>query len=201
MGEKKAGPARPREEDAMIAATQLRVGNIVSYNGEPHRITKLVHITPGNWRGMVQTQMVNLRNGNRYEYRYRSDEKVEVLSLDSHALKYMYRQGDEYHFMNTETYELMALDADTLGDAVNYIVEEAEVEAHFYDGRPVSIEVPMFVVLTVADTEPTLKGATVTSSPKRAVMETGLEVKVPQFIDKGERIKIDTRDGTFVERA
>ncbi len=185
----------------MINATQLRVGNVVSYNNEPHRITKLIHITPGNWRGMVQTQMVNLRNGNRYEYRYRSDEKVEVLTLESHPLKFMYRSGDDYHFMNTETYELMSLTADVLGDAVNYMVEESEVEAQYYEGRPVSIEVPNFIVLTVKETEPTLKGATVTSSPKRAVLETGLEVKVPQFVDIGDRVRIDTRDGTFVERA
>jgi elongation factor P len=184
-----------------IAATQLRVGNCVMYNGEPHRLTKLVHITPGNWRGMVQAQMVNLRNGNRYEYRYRSDEKVEVLSLESHTLKYMYKQGTEYHFMNTETYELMSLEADVLGDAVYYLVEEGEVDAHYYEGRPVSIEVPTFVILTVADTEPLLKGATVTSSPKRAVTDTGLEIKVPQFIDIGDKVKIDTRDGQFVERA
>ena len=184
----------------MINATQLRVGNIVMYNGEPHRITKLIHITPGNWRGMVQTQMVNLRNGNRYEYRYRSDEKVEVLSLDSHPLKFMYRQGDDYHFMNTETYDLMSLSAEVLGDAVYYLVEETEVEAHYYEGAPVSIEVPNFVTLTVKDTEPSLKGATVSASPKRAVLETGLEVKVPQFVDKGDRVKVDTRDGSFVER-
>lgn len=185
----------------MINATQLKVGNVVSYNGEPHRITKLLHITPGNWRGMVQAQMVNLRNGNRYEYRYRSDEKVDVLTLDSHPLKYMYRQGDEFHFMNTENYELMSLSADVLGDAVNYLVEETEVQAHYYEGRPVSIELPIFVILAVRETEPTLKGATVSASPKRAVLETGLEVKVPQFIDVGERVKIDTRNGSFVERA
>lgn len=184
----------------MINATQLRVGNIVMYNAEPHRITKLIHITPGNWRGMVQTQMVNLRNGNRYEYRYRSDEKVEVLSLESHPLKFMYRQGDDFHFMNTETYDLMSLSAEVLGDAVYYLVEETEVEAHYYEGAPVSIEVPNFVVLTVTETEPSMKGATVTSSPKKAVLETGLEVKVPQFVDKGDRVKIDTRDGSFVER-
>lgn len=185
----------------MINATQLKVGNIVNYNGEPHRITKLLHVTPGNWRGMVQTQMVNLRNGNRYEYRYRSDEKVEVLTLESHPLKYMYRQGDEFHFMNTETFELMSLSADVLGDTVNYLIEELEVVAHYYEGNPVSIELPIFVILSVKETEPTLKGATVSASPKRAVLETGLEVKVPQFIDVGEKVRIDTRDGSFVERA
>ncbi|MFB3908616.1 MAG: elongation factor P [Candidatus Eisenbacteria bacterium] len=184
----------------MINATQLRVGNVVNYNGEPHRITKLLHITPGNWRGMVQAQMVNLRNGNRYEYRYRSDEKVEVLSLEAHPLKFLYRQGDDFHFMNNETYELMSLDAETLGDTVNYIVEDSEVEALYYEGRPVSIEIPNFIVLKVTETEPSLKGATVSASPKRAVLETGLEVKVPQFIDEGDRVRIDTRDATFVER-
>jgi elongation factor P len=185
----------------MINATQLKLGNIVMFNKEPHRITKLLHITPGNWRGMVQAQMVNLRNNNRYDYRYRSDEKVEVLTLEMHPLKYMYKQGNEYHFMNTETFELMSIMADILGDVVYYMVEECEVQALYYEGAPVSIEVPNFVILTVTETEPTLKGATVSASPKRAVTETGLEIKVPQFIDTGEKVRIDTRDGSFVERA
>ncbi len=97
--------------------------------------------------------------------------------------------------------DLVNLEADILGDTVYYLVEQGEVDAHYYEGRPVSIEVPIFVILTVADTEPLLKGATVTSSPKRAVTDTGLEIKVPQFIDIGDKVKIDTRDGQFVERA
>jgi elongation factor P len=185
----------------MLPATQIKVGNVILYNGEPCRVVKTLHITPGNWRGMVQMKLVSLRSGRGYENRFRSEEIIEMADMEEHTLKYLYRSADEYHFMSNETYEMIMLDKETLGDVAYYILEESEVKALYFEGKPVSIEVPNFVVLTVAETEPTLKGATVSSSPKPATLETGLVVKVPQFIDVGERIRIDTRDGTFVERA
>ena len=185
----------------MIPATQIKVGNVILYNSEPCRVVKTLHITPGNWRGMVQMKLVSLRSGKGYENRFRSEDNVELADMEEHTLKYLYHQGDEYHFMSNETYEMHMLDRETLGDAVNYILEESEVKALYFEGRPVSIEVPNFVVLTVTETEPGLKGATVSSSPKPATLETGLVVKVPQFIDAGEKVRVDTRDGSFVERA
>jgi len=185
----------------MIPATQIKVGQVILYNGEPCRVVKTLHITPGNWRGMVQMKLVNVRTGTGYENRFRSEDKLELAEMEEHTLKYLYHTGDEYHFMSNETYEMMMLPAEALGDTRFYILEESEVKALYYEGKPVSIEVPNFVVLTVTDTEPGMKGATVTSSPKPATLETGLVVKVPQFIDVGEKVRIDTRDGTFVERA
>jgi elongation factor P len=185
----------------MLPATQIKVGHVILYNGEPCRVVKTLHITPGNWRGMVQMKLVSLRSGRGYENRFRSEDTVELADMEEHTLKYLYHQGDEYHFMSNETYEMLMLDKETLGDVVYYILEESEVKAKYFEGKPVSIEVPNFVVLAVTETEPGLKGATVSSSPKPATLETGLVVKVPQFIDVGERIRIDTRDGTFVERA
>ncbi len=184
-----------------LPATQIKVGQVVLYNGEPCRVAKTLHITPGNWRGMVQMKLVNIRTGTGYENRFRSEEKLDIADMEEHPLKYLYHQGDEYHFMNTESYEMMMLTAETLGDAAYYIIEESEVTALFYEGAAVSIEVPNFVVLTVAECDPSLKGATVSSSPKTAKTETGLTIKVPQFIGIGDKVKIDTRDGSFVERA
>ncbi len=179
----------------------MRVGTVILFEGEPCRVVKAHHHTPGNLRGMMQTKLVSLKSGNSFEHRFRSEDKVEVADLDEHTLKYLYRSGDEFHFMNTESFEMMMLDAETLGDAVNYLLEEQEVEALYYEGRPVSIDLPNFVILEVKETSPSLKGATASASPKPATLETGLIVKVPQFIGVGDKVKIDTRDGQFSERA
>ncbi len=185
----------------MIPATQIKVGQVILYNAEPCRVVKTLHITPGNWRGMVQMKLVNIKTGTGYENRFRSEDKLELADLDEHNLKYLYHQGDEYHFMSTESYDMIMLTREQLGDAVNYMVEESEVIALYFEGRPVSITVPNFMVLTVTETDPAMRTATVSASPKRAVLETGLEIRVPQFIGVGEKVKVDTRDGTFVERA
>jgi elongation factor P len=185
----------------MIPATQIKVGQVIIFNNEPCRVVKTLHITPGNWRGMVQMKLVNIRSGTGYENRFRSEDKIDLADLDAHTLKYCYHAGDEYHFMSVETYEMMMLTKDELGDARDYLIEESEVTALYYEGRPVSIEVPNFVILAVTETDPTVKGATVSASPKPATLETGLVVRVPQFINVGDRVKIDTRDGSFTERA
>jgi elongation factor P len=185
----------------MVPATQIKVGQIILFEGEPCRVVKTLHITPGNWRGMVQMKLASIRSGKGYEHRFRSEDTIELAAMEEHTLKYLYHQGDDYHFMSSETYEMISLDRETLGDTANYILEESEVTVLYFEGKPVSISVPNFVVLTVTETEPSLKGATVSASPKAATMETGLVVRVPQFISAGEKVKIDTRDGSFVERA
>ncbi|MBK8232629.1 MAG: elongation factor P [Candidatus Eisenbacteria bacterium] len=184
-----------------MAATQLRVGTVILFEGEPCRVLKAHHHTPGNLRGMMQTKLVSLKSGNSFEHRFRSEDKCELADLEEHTLKFLYRSGDEFHFMSTESYEMMTLDKETLGDTVDYLLEESEVSALYYEGQPVSIDLPNFVYLTVKETEPSMKGATASASPKQAVLETGLVVKVPQFIGVGDKCKIDTRDGHFVERA
>jgi len=184
-----------------IPTTQMRVGTVILFEKEPCRVAKAHHHTPGNLRGMMQTKLVSLISGTSFEHRFRSDDKVELADMEEHTLKYMYKAGTDYHFMSTETYDMMTLDEETLGDARFYLLEESEVKALYYEGRAVSIDVPNFVVLTVTETDPSLKGATATASPKAATLETGLIVKVPQFIGVGEKVKIDTRDGTFSERA
>ena len=185
----------------MIVATQLKVGMVIMHNGKPHRVTNVQHVTPGNWRGMVQTRMVNIETGSNAEQRFRSEDKLDRANLEEHTLQFSYRAGDDFNFMNTESYEMVALSADVLGSAVNYLVEGMTIAAMYFEGRVVGVEVPMFVELTVKETTPNIKGAAVQNTSKPAVLETGFEIKVPPYIEIGNRVKIDTRTGEFVERA
>ena len=184
----------------MIAATQIKVGMVILHDGKPCRVTNVVHVTPGNWRGMVQTKMVNLVTGSNVEYRFRSEDKVDRADLDHHPLQYLYRSGGEFTFMNTENYEMVNLGEDVLGDAMNYLVDGMMVQISYFENKPVGVEVPIFVELEIVETDPVMKGATVSSSPKPAKLSTGLMTKVPQHMSIGDRVKIDTRDGSFVER-
>ena len=184
----------------MIAATQMKVGMVIMHNGKPHRVTNVLHVTPGNWRGMVQTRLVNIETGSNTEHRFRSEDKVDRAALEQHNLQFSYRAGDDYHFMNTESYEMISLHHDVLGDNVGYLTEGMVIEAQYFDGRVVGIEPPMFVELAVAETTPNIKGAAVQNTSKPATLETGLEIKVPPYIEVGDRVKIDTRTGEFVER-
>jgi len=184
----------------VIPATQIKVGMVILHDGKPCRVMNVIHVTPGNWRGMVQTKMVNLVTGSNVEFRFRSEDKVNRAELDHHPLQYLYRSGDDFTFMNTETFEMVNLGADVLGDAVSYMVEAMMVEISYFEGKPVGVEVPIFVELEIVETDPVMKGATVSSSPKPAKLSTGHMTKVPQHMSVGDRVKIDTRDGSFVER-
>ena len=126
--------------------------------------------------------------------------KVEKANLEEHNLQYSYRSATDFHFMNTESYEMVALPAEVLGDAVGYLTEGMMLEAQYFEGRVVGVEVPMFVELTVKETTPNIKGAAVQNTAKPALLETGLEIKVPSYVESGNRVKIDTRTGEFVER-
>jgi len=184
----------------VITATQMRVGMLVMHDGKPHRVAQMIHRTPGNLRGFVQATLVNIVSGSKTDHRFSSEEKVERASLEQHNLQFSYRAGDEFHFMNTESYEMMSLDKDVLGDAAGYLTEGMVIEASYFEGRVVGVDLPTFVELTVTETTPNIKGATAAASPKPATLETGIEVRVPQYILTGDRVKIDTRTGEFIER-
>ena len=184
-----------------IQATQLKVGMVIMHNAKPHRVTNVLHVTPGNWRGMVQTRLVNIESGTNTEHRFRSEDRVDQASLERHSLQFSYGAGDDYHFMNTETYEMTSLHSDVLGDATHYLVEGTVIEALFFDGRVVGVDVPMFVELKVTATPPHMRGATASASPKPATLETGLEIRVPAYINVGDKVKIDTRTDEFIERS
>ena len=184
-----------------VPATQLKVGTVIKYNNDLCRVTQVTHITPGNWRGMVQTKMRNLRTGVQTENRFRSEDKVEKVTLEQHEMEYLYQDGDFFHFMNTENYEQVELSGDDLGDAVGYLIPNLKVSVEFYEGKPMGVELPKTVDLKVTDVPPGLKTATVTNVLKPATTETGLVVPVPNFIETGSMIRVDTETGAYLSRA
>src|ERR1700733_10293360 len=185
----------------MISATQLRPGMVIKWNKQLYSIFKMEHRTPGNLRGFVQVKMRNLSTGSMTEHRFSSEDKVERAALDEQEMEYLYDDGEYYYFMNTETFEQMHLMRDILGDAVEYLVPQLKVNVEFYEGKPMSVELPPTVDLTVVETEPGLKGASVSNVTKSAKLETGLVVQVPPFINEGEKVRISTAEGTYQERA
>ncbi len=184
----------------MLASTQLKVGTLVLYNGKPHRVATVMHRTPGNLRGFVQAKLVNIENGSNQEVRFSTDDKLERAVLDEHKLQFSYKAGDAYHFMNIESYEMVELSGEVLGENAGYLTEGLMITAEYFEGRVVGIDPPMFVELKVTETTPNIKGAAVQNTSKPAKLETGLEIKVPPYIEEGDRVKVDTRTGDFVER-
>ena len=185
----------------MISATQMRPGMVVKFNNDLFSVFSVNHRTPGNLRGFVQAKMRNLRSGTMMEHRFSSEDKVERAILDEVTMEYLYDDGEYYYFMNSENFEQLHLTKDILGDAVSYLIPELKVSVEFYEGKPMSVELPATVDLTVVETEPGLKGATVSNVTKPAKTETGLVVQVPPFITEGEKIKVNTAEGTYQERA
>jgi elongation factor P len=185
----------------MISATQLRPGMVIKFNNELYSIFKMEHRTPGNLRGFVQVKMRSLRSGTMTEHRFSSEDRVDRAALEEHEMEYLYDDGEYYYFMNTENFEQMHLTRDILGDAVDYLVPQLKVNIEFYEGKPMSVELPPTVDLTVVETEPGLKGASVSNVTKAAKLETGLVVQVPPFINEGEKVRISTAEGTYQERA
>jgi elongation factor P len=185
----------------MLSATQLRPGMVIKFNNELYSVFSMTHRTPGNLRGFVQARMRSLRTGSMTEHRFSSEDKVEKAQLDEFEMEYLYDDGEYYYFMNTENYEQMHLTKELLGDATDYLIPQLKVTVEFYEGKPISVELPATVDLTVVETEPGLKGATVSNVTKPAKMETGLIVQVPPFITEGEKIRVNTSEGTYQERA
>jgi elongation factor P len=185
----------------LISATQLRAGMIVKHQNDLFRVMNVVHVTPGNWRGMVQTKLRNLRSGTQLENRFRSEDKVERVTFEQHEMEFLYQSEDDYHFMNTENYEQIVLNAEALGDAVNYLTPNLRVQVEFYEGNPMGVSLPKTVDLRVTQTDPSLKGATVTNVLKPATVETGAVVQVPGFIAVDDVIRVDTESGEYLSRA
>ncbi len=184
----------------LIPATQLRVGMLINYQNDLYRIMTVTHITPGNWRGMVQTKMRSVRSGTQTENRFRSEDKVDRVSLDQQQMEFLYADGDEFHFMNTESFEQVSLDGEMLGDVVSYLLPNTRVTVDWYEGKPLGVTPPKTVDLRVTDTAPGLKTATVTNVLKPATTETGLVVPVPNFVETGDLIRVDTDGGTYLSR-
>jgi elongation factor P len=184
-----------------IPATQLRPGMIIKHNNDLHSVFSVEHRTPGNLRAFIQAKLRNLRTGAMFEHRFRSPDPIEKITVDEINMEFLYNDGDDYYFMNTENYEQTHLTRDTLGDAVEYLTSNLQIKVEFFDGKAVGIELPQTVILTIVETEPGLKSATASSVTKPAKTETGLIVQVPPFINEGEKIKVDTAEGTYLSRA
>ena len=184
----------------MIQATQLKKGMCIKHENDLYRVVEAMHKTPGNLRGMVQAKIRNLKTGSISDHRFRSVDMVERAILDESEMEYLYQDGDMYHFMNNETFEQVGLSDEVLGDAVSYLIPNIKLGIEFYEGRPVGIDLPLNVEMRVVETEPAIKGASVSNVGKPAKMETGLVVQVPPFINEGDVIRIDTASGSYVER-
>ncbi len=174
---------------------------VIKFNNELHSVLTATHRTPGNLRAFVQVKMRNLKNGSSFEHRYASTDSVDRVSLDEQEMEYLYAEREDYYFMNTESYEQIHLSKDLLGDSTDYLITNMKVAVTFYEGNPISVDLPATVDLKVIETEPGIKGASVSNVGKPAKMETGLIVTVPPFINEGEKIKVSTADGSYMARA
>jgi len=184
----------------MIKANDIRRGMVITIEGTNFVVVDFAHHTPGNLRAMVQTKLRNMTSGALIEKRLRSVDQIEVPYVETKQFEYLYSSGDEHVFMDSETYDQLSFAPEILGTAMQYILPNHKVTVQYVDNKPVSVEVPASIDLTVTDTPPSLKGATATNQYKEAVLENGLKVQVPPFIGPGEKVRIDTRTGEYVER-
>ncbi len=174
---------------------------LVKVGADLFRVLDLQHVTPGNLRGFVRVKFRNIRTGTLADQKLRSEDSIERATLDEREMQYLYRDGDAFHFMDTETYEQLHIDAEVLGEAANYLVPEATITVEFYGSEPVGIELPQTVDLKVEDTVPGIKGATASAQVKPARLETGLVVQVPPFVNTGDRVRVSTETGEYLSRA
>ena len=185
----------------MVKATQLRPGMVIQHQGDLYTVFSVEHRTPGNKRGSMQTKMRNLRTGAIIGYRFRAEDFVQRAILDEVEFEYLYSDGDSFHFMNTETFEQIQLSREVLGEAVDYLIGSVRVKVEFFEGKPIGVVLPDTVDLTVVETEPTVQKATASAVMKPAKLETGLTIHVPPFISTGDKVRVDTSEGRYVQRA
>jgi elongation factor P len=183
-----------------VQATRLRKGMLIKFENALCRILDLNHITPGNKRAHVQCKMRDIRTGRLADFKFRAEDDVERATLDEHQMQFLYKDGEQYCFMNTETYEQVYLSAEVLGDNALYLLPDAVIDVEFYEEEPVGIELPVTVDLKIADTVPGIKGATASAQIKPATLETGLVVNVPSFVNTGDVIRVNTETGEYLGR-
>ncbi|MCX6357026.1 MAG: elongation factor P [Candidatus Aureabacteria bacterium] len=184
----------------MANAVDLRRGVAIMYQGAIHVVTEYQHVTPGNWRAYVQVTIRNIKNGNSFQARFRSTENVEVVTLESHTLQYLYRDSHGFNFMNSEDFSNVTLSPAVVGDTAKFLKEGEEIEGLFHGAEPIELSLPASVVLKVVTTPPGFKGDSVTNLQKPATLENGLEINVPLFIKEGDLVRVDTRTGAYMGR-
>lgn len=184
----------------MITAGDFRNGMTIEYDNKVCQVIEFQHVKPGKGAAFVRTKLKDIKNGGVVETSFRPTEKFPAARIDRKDMQYLYHDGDLYNFMDTETYEQIALDADTIGDALKFVKENEMCKVCSHNGSVFSVEPPLFVELEITETEPGFKGDTATGASKPAIVETGAQVSVPLFVEQGDKIKIDTRTGEYLSR-
>ncbi len=184
----------------MISSNDFRSGVTIVLNGSVWRVIEFLHVKPGKGSAFVRTKLKNAQTGNVIEKTFRAGESVPQANIEKLTMQHTYKDGDQFVFMDVETFEEARLDAKQIGDRVKFLKEEMEVNILFWDGKVLDVELPTSVILEITDTDPGVKGDTATGGTKPAIVETGAQVMVPLFISIGERIKVDTRDGSYLGR-
>ena len=186
---------------ASLQATRLKKGMLINVEQNLFRVLEVQHVTPGNLRGFVRVKLRNIRNGTLSDQKLRSEDTLERATLEEREMQYLYHEGEDYHFMDTSSYEQIHISSEALGDSVNYLKPEMTIQVEFYGEEPVGIELPQTVDLKVLDTAPGIKGATASAQVKPATLETGLVVQVPPFVNNGDFIRVNTETGEYLSRA
>jgi len=185
----------------MIKASELKKGRLVQHENQLYTVHSVQHVAKGNWRSYIQSRLKHVKSGNLIDVRYAVDDRVETPFIDTRPYEYLYREGDHFVLMDQQTYDQIHVPADAMEGAELYLKGNETVLCGIVDGKIVTVELPNVVELAVVDAPPVSRGATVTNQTKDATLETGLKVRVPPFIEKGEVVRIDTRTGEYVERA
>jgi elongation factor P len=184
----------------MINATDIRKGMIIRREDGIYEVLDVQHVTPGNWRAMVQSKLRNLKTGSTSEQRFRSNDRVEQVVTELKPMEFLYAVGGNFVFMDMTSYEELHLSSEVVGESAKFMLSTTNVMISYVDGKPVGVQLPTTVDLKVIETEPLLRGATVTNQFKPAKLETGLVVQVPSFVERNETIRVDTRSGDYVGR-
>lgn len=183
-----------------IETSDFRKGLKVFYNGSPYSIIDFQHVKPGKGNQFTRTKMRNLQTGGVVDVNFRSGETLEDPDIEDKKMQFLYNEGDTFHFMDNKTYEQVEIQRDILGDQAGFLLPEMTCQVMFYRGRALNAEIPQQVELVISYTEPGVRGDTATNVTKPATLETGVEVSVPLFINTGDKIKIDTATGAYLER-
>lgn len=186
----------------MATTSDLRTNIIIRYNGQLHRVVEFHHHAPGNWRAMVIMKLKNLQTGKTIEDRVRAGSEIEIVRVDKRPMQFLYRDGDTFHFMDTETFEQIEVNEDTIGEPAKFLKDGEMADILFYDDNQIlGVEVPFFVNLVVTEASVAVRGDTATNVTKPVTLETGAVIQVPAFINEGDLIRVDTRTGEYLERA
>jgi elongation factor P len=184
----------------MSKASEIKNGNIIRFNGELVTVEEFIHRTPGNLRAFYQARMRNVKTGKLVEYRFRTDEEVEIARVETNDYQYLYEDGDFFVVMDNNSYEQFNIPKFLFGDAAKFLKEGMNVIVAFESDEPIMAQAPASVELEITYTEPAVKGDTSTNATKYATVETGVEIRVPLFINQGDKVRVDTRTGDYIER-